>query len=178
MRILVFLQGTTIVHEQAAGKPRAAIIEQVRSDHPSVRDYSAYLPIGNAAEKLRHWETQGATISYLSALTESKKGRQDEQVLGAIGLRADATVLSRHRFPTGTIYHRSPGESYAQTIARMQPLPDVMIEDDCESIGGQSEIAYHMLPGHLPARIRSIVVPEFGGIDHLPNDLDVLRSTS
>jgi hypothetical protein len=55
-------------------------------------------------------------------------------------------------------------------------LPDVLIEDDCESIGGESEMTYPQLTPALKQRIRSIVVPEFGGIDHLPDELTALIS--
>jgi hypothetical protein len=55
-------------------------------------------------------------------------------------------------------------------------MPDVLIEDDCESIGGAAETTDCQIRPDLRARIRSIIVPEFGGIDHLPDSLDELQA--
>ncbi|MFL5661861.1 MAG: hypothetical protein ACJ8BW_10990 [Ktedonobacteraceae bacterium] len=51
-----------------------------------------------------------------------------------------------------------------------------MIEDDCKSIGGEPEMTFPQLQPELQASITSIVVKEFGGIDHLPDDLAVLKA--
>ena len=51
--------------------------------------------------------------------------------------------------------------------------PDVLIEDDCEGIG-PGQITYPQIPSAARARIKSIIVPEFGGIDHLPDDPQAL----
>ena len=48
--------------------------------------------------------------------------------------------------------------------------PDVFIEDDSESIGGEVEMASPHLSATARVHIACIVVPEFGGIDHLPDD--------
>jgi len=58
-------------------------------------------------------------------------------------------------------------------VAARHP-PDVLIEDDCESIGGGAEITYPQIRPDVQARITSIIVPEFGGIDHLPDSLSEL----
>ena len=53
-------------------------------------------------------------------------------------------------------------------------MPDLLIEDDCRSIGGEAEMTYpHIDPGKK-IFIQSIVVREFSGIDHLPDNLDEL----
>jgi hypothetical protein len=82
-------------------------------------------------------------------------------------------VLRAHGFPAGPVVARAAGESYGDVVGRV--LPDVLIEDDCESIGA-GEIAFTQVRPELRARIRSIVVPEFGGIDHLPDSLEELAS--
>ena len=57
-------------------------------------------------------------------------------------------------------------------------MPDLLIEDDCKSIGGEAEMIYpHIDPGKKKF-IHSIVVREFSGIDHLPDDLDELIKMS
>ncbi len=173
MKILVFLQGTLIMHRNAAGQSRKGILRQVIEQEESVRDFENYTPIGHSAQKLQRWVSQGAEICYLSALTENKKGRGDEQV-GKEGLKADELVLKKHGFPSGPIYHRQEQEGYKEVVARVLPLPDVLIEDDCESIGGGKEMTYPSLNLELKQRIKSVVVKEFEGIDRLPDDLSVL----
>ncbi|MHA2345595.1 MAG: hypothetical protein ACXACP_02635, partial [Candidatus Hodarchaeales archaeon] len=54
--------------------------------------------------------------------------------------------------------------------------PDVLIEDDCESIGGKNEMVYTSLELDLQKNIVLIGVKEFGGIDHLPDSLSDLIS--
>lgn len=171
MKILVFLQGTLIMHKSAVGKTRTEIIEQVKAQGESVRDFGSYVPIGNAIEKLNKWEKQGAEISYLSALTENKKARGDE-IVGKDGLKVDQEILNKYGFPKGGIYHRQNGESYAQIAEKI--TPDILIEDDCESIGGAKEMTITFIKLGVKRRIKSIAVKEFGGIDHLPDNLNEL----
>lgn len=173
MVILVFLHGTVIKHQTAEGKSRQQIIEQVKLHDPSVRDYWNYIPIGKAAKKLRTWVSQGTTVAYLSSLTEDKHVRGDE-VVGREGLKADQEVLERYGFPSGPVYHRNPGERYVDLVERMNPKPDVLIEDDCQSIGGEWEMVYPHLSQATKQRIHSIHVKEFEGIDHLPDSIDQL----
>ena len=52
--------------------------------------------------------------------------------------------------------------------------PDILIEDNCESIAGEVEMTYPQLRPELRSRIKTIVVEEFGGIDHLPDKLATL----
>jgi hypothetical protein len=52
-------------------------------------------------------------------------------------------------------------------------VPDVLVEDDCESIGS-GQITYPQIRPDARARIKSVIVPEFGGIDHLPDDPQAL----
>lgn len=177
MRIMVFLHGTLITHKNSAGKSRQEIIKQVDEQEESVRDFKNYIPIGNAPKKLQTWVSQLAKICYLSALTENKKARGDETV-GKEGLKADEIVLDRYNFPKGEIYHRNSGEGYKDVVARVSPPPDILIEDDCESIGGVPEMTYPSLISELKTKIKPIVVKEFEGIDNLPDNLETLRDYS
>jgi len=172
MKILIFLQGTLIMHKSAVGKTREEIIEQVKAQGESVRDFSSYVPIGNAVVKLKRWVEQGAEIVYLSALTEDKKARGDE-IIGKEGLKFDQEILDRYGFPKGEIYHRQKGESYADIAEKI--VPDILIEDDCESIGGEKEMTITFIKLEIKRRIKSIAIKEFGGIDHLSDDLENLR---
>jgi len=118
------------------------------------------VPIDGAVAKLRRWWEQCAEIDYLSS------HRNPEDVA------KDASVLRRYGFPPGGLLARGPGESYGDVAGRA--MPDVLVEDDCESIGGGAEITHPQIRPELRGRIKSIVVPEFGGIDHLPDSVRAL----
>ena len=162
MRVLVFLHGTAIMHPGAVGRTREERVAQVRARaDPALHDYAAYVPVDAAVAKLQRWRQQGARIDYLSS------HRNPDDVAN------DAIVLRKHGFPPGRVLAREPGESYGDVAGRA--LPDILIEDDCESLDGDDEITHPQIRPDLRARITSIVVPEFGGIDHLPDSLDALR---
>src|SRR5262245_16096173 len=131
MRVGVFLHGTTLMHRSALGQPREERVRQVQQGEPSVRDYASYVPVGNAVHKLRTWNEQGAEIVYLSS------HRRPEHV------EQDRAVLETYHFPGGQVIFRGAGQTY-QDIAE-SIIPDILIEDDCESIGGQ----HHMIFPHL-----------------------------
>ena len=149
------------MHKTGLGRSRPERVQQVIAGDESVHQYASYVPIGEAASKLRGWKQQGAEIVYLS----SQKAR-------AI-LKSDREMLARHSFPEGELEFRQALESYPGVVQRV--LPDILIEDDCESIGGRKEMTYPNLPPDLKTRINSIVVPEFGGIDDLPDDISALK---
>ncbi len=52
-------------------------------------------------------------------------------------------------------------------------MPDILIEDNCESIGGVKEMVYTNIKNKLKDKIKHIVVKEFEGIDHLPDKLKI-----
>jgi hypothetical protein len=159
---MVFLHGTAIMHRNAAGRPRAERVTQVRQREESVHDFAGYVPVEDAVRKLQTWVAQGALIIYLSSHRS------------AADVEKDSTVLRAHHFPAGAVLFRQDGESY-QDVAE-HALPDILIEDDCESIGGEREMTYPYIRPDLRTRIKSIVVKEFGGIDHLPDELTALAN--
>lgn len=55
-------------------------------------------------------------------------------------------------------------------------MPDVLIEDDCESIGGEPQMTYPHVKKNKKKLIKSIVVKEFSGIDNLPDSLEALKN--
>jgi hypothetical protein len=156
MDILVFTHGTIVMHGEALGVERAERVRQVQRRIPSVGDIAHYVPVERAREKLWRWQAQGAQIVYLGPSRKPENMAKNE-------------LLLRHlEFPPGPQHHRGPGVTYAEVVERL--TPDVYIEDDCESIGGEVEMATPHLSASARARIACIVVPEFGGIDHLPDD--------
>ena len=62
MKILIFLHGTLIMHKSAEDKTREGRVKQVENGDLSVHDYASYVPVGNAVEKLKSWQSQGAEI--------------------------------------------------------------------------------------------------------------------
>lgn len=164
MKILVFTHGTIVMHGEGVGVSREERVRQSRERVTSVFDLSQYAPIGQAVTKLWGWQKQGAEIAYLGPSRKPDSMEKNEEILRHLG------------FPPGTLYYRGPGESYAQVVERVGP--DVLIEDDCESIGGAEEMASPHLSPEARARITAIVVPEFGGIDHLTDDPALLDGRS
>ena len=162
------------MHKNAQGKSREEIVQQVKDKELSIRDFADYVSIGNAPQKLNKWKSQGAEICYLTSLSENKKVRGDE-IIGREGLKADSVVLEKYNFPKGIIYHREANEDYKDVVARILSLPNIIIEDDCESIGGKEKTTFTNLEDKLKNQIKSITVKEFGGIDYLPDDILELK---
>jgi hypothetical protein len=160
MKILVFTEGTILVHRNAYGHSREEIVEQVRIKDPSIREYSSYVPVGNCVKKLQTWKNQEVTIIYLT----SRRTHEEVEVI--------KNVIKRYDFPDGELLFRQSREEYKDIAERM--LPDILIEDDCESIGGEKERVYPHIKQELRTKIKSVVVKEFGGIDHLPDNISDL----
>ncbi|MFX1532351.1 MAG: hypothetical protein ACFFBC_14635 [Promethearchaeota archaeon] len=161
MRILVFLHGTCIMHKNALGLPRDQIIKQIIEDtDESISDFASYIPIGDVVTKLTSWHNQGAEILYLSSHLNLENVKKDE------------IVLKKYKFPKGTIFYRRKKNDWNLPIEIAKP--DIIIEDDCESIGGKYQMTYPNLKPELQSKIISIVIKEFAGIDHLPNYISKL----
>jgi len=64
---------------------------------------------------------------------------------------------------------RKDGKTYKYITEKI--LPDVLIEDDCESIGGEKEMTITNVSPSIKKEIKLIVVKEFSGIDGLPDNL-------
>lgn len=162
MKILVFLHGTAIMHKGAVGLTRDERVKQVIDGDESLYDFASYVPVADTAIKLQAWQQQGTEIVYLS----SHKRVED--------VETDKSVLRSHDFPDGQVFFRHNGEQYNDVAERV--LPDILIEDDCESVGGEKEMTYPHIKPELKAMIKSIVVKEFGGLEHLPFDIFELIS--
>jgi hypothetical protein len=162
MKVLIFTEGTILMHRNGLGLPRERIVEQVKNRKGPLtkRYFASSVPIGNCVRKIEAWKKQGATLLYL---TSRRTMEEVETIRG---------ILSKYDFPEGELLFRKIGEQYKDVAERA--LPDLIIEDDCESIGGEEEMTYPHIKPELKGRIKSIVVKEFGGIDHLPDDLSTL----
>lgn len=182
MIILVFTEGTVLVFSSGAGLPREEILKLSKdagvqregrnlafeNNTPlpgvpkgSVYDFTSYIPVGRAVEKVKNWKEQGATIYYLT----SRRIKEEINIV--------KNVLTKYHFPDSrnTIF-RQKGEDYKDVAERL--MPDILIEDDCESIGGEVEMTYPHINPQKKKSIKSVVVKEFSGIDRLPDKLEKL----
>ncbi len=149
------------MHPAGEGLSRDEVVEQSKNNVEGLYDFANYIPLGNAAGKIKKWKSQGAAIYYLT----SRRSRKE--------VTAIRNVLNHFNFPEGELLYRQEEQAYADVTEKL--LPDVLIEDDCQSIGGEKEMIYPLIESSLKDKIVSISVREFAGIDHLPNDLIKLK---
>lgn len=180
MKILVFTEGTVIMPASFKDLPREQRVEQSnqagvqreesnlsynaeteKAASGSVYDFSTYTPTGNAVGKLTSWKNQGAEILYLTS-----RRVKDE-------IEDTKKILEKYGFPDyQSVYYRNQGEEYKDVAERL--IPDILIEDDCESIGGEKEMTSPHIREDIKKKIKSVVVKEFSGIDDLQDDINKL----
>ena len=144
MKILVFTEGTILKHSADDKK----------------EDFKSYVLIKDAVKKVNNWVENGAEVEYLTSRKKFLEIKQITDVLKDSGLPG-----------INKVHARQGDEEYKEVVERIKP--NILIEDDCASIGGENELASLKLDSEL--KIKVIVVPEFGGIDELPDDLDDLK---
>lgn len=159
--ILIFTEGTILMHKSGLGRSREERVRQVVENEPSTHDFRSYVPIGNAVKKIRNWQNQGYEIQYITSRTDSTEINDIKR------------VLTKNGFPEGALLFRGENEDYRDVIERI--TSDILVEDDCESIGGAPEMIISRVSPEVRRNITSITVEEFGGIDHLPDDLSRKR---
>ena len=156
MRILVFLGGTTLIDRNLVAPTREEMVKR-SIDRDSYGGLSGeVIPIASAVSKLMRWKEHGAELVYFSATRKFENLEKTKRVLKKFG------------FPEGKLLFRGPTRNYAEVAEEIEP--DVIIEDDCESIGGEKEMIFPNISPQSKSRIVSVVVKEFAGIDHLPDD--------
>ena len=148
------------MHRGGIGHTREEICNQVREGEKTVYDWASYVHIGEAVTKLETWTSQGAEIMYLTSRTSP------DEVCSIEG------VLKSHHSPVGKLLFCQEGQQYREIVEDI--VPDILVEDDCESIGGVSEMTITHVGPEISEKIKSIPVKEFGGIDHLPDEIDAL----
>lgn len=164
MKIMVFTEGTLTMPLCGKEVSRDERVEQVKKALPEVGDFSTYIPVGDAVNKLNEWYRRSAEICYLTSRTEPKE------------IQMVQSTLNKFDFPKGHLYYRENKETYSNVAERV--TPDILIEDDCESIGGEVEMTYPHISPEKKKLIKSIVIKEFMGIDNLPNNLVNLVAAS
>jgi len=157
MKLLIFTEGTILMHKSGKNCTRKQRVKQVKEREKSVFDYNSYIPIGKAENILNRWQKQGIKIIYLTSRTKPVEIKQIKR------------ILAKYKFPKGKLAFRKKGQKY-KDVAEKQ-LPDILIEDDCESIGGKKQMTYTYINPQIKKKIKLISVKEFRGIDHLSNVL-------
>ncbi len=137
-KIMIFVEGTIL-------KPK-------HNNFFSRINMNGYVPIGNAIDTLKNWQEQGYEIIYLTSQTgrRAMKMAQHLDELGFVG----SMVGYRQRY-----------QDYTTLIK--EELPDILIEDDCKSIGGEDYMCSSKLSEDLKSKIKIIKVKEFEGIDNV-----------
>ncbi len=126
----------------------------------SLYNHNDYIPIGNAVKIIKSWQQQGANIIYCT----SRKNKQADNI---------AAILKRYDFTGSFLVLREHKESYKDIVEML--APDILIEDDCKSIGGEWQMCIAKVSQDIKEKILSIVVPEFKGIDNLPTHIERLK---
>lgn len=111
-----------------------------------------YKPIGHAVEIVNALYDKGYNI-YLCSYVRQRRYPFIQSVVDFYGMKY-TEVLCRGR-----------NEQYRDIVERIRP--DILIEDDCRSIGGQAQWCITHVSDELKAQIQSIIVPEFKGIDEI-----------
>ncbi|MDD4590048.1 MAG: hypothetical protein PHG06_06390 [Parabacteroides sp.] len=122
-------------------------------------NHKSYIPIGNSVALITAWNQQGAEILYCT----SRKGKQAEEI---------AQILKRYGFPGSRLYFREPKQNYKDIVEKVKP--DILIEDDCRSVGGGWQMCITHVAPEIKKAIKSVVVKEFKGIDHLARSVQDL----
>ena len=164
--ILVFTEGTVLMHSSLKGLTRKQRVEKSKKrKRPLPNDYFKHeIPNGNAVKKLKSWKNKGAEIYYLTSTTSEKE------------IDYIKSVLKRYNFPdNNNLLFRRKKEEYKDVAERL--MPDILIEDDCESIGGKQEMTYINIKPELKKKIKLIKVKEFAGIDYLSDRLEILLNS-
>jgi len=127
----------------------------------SLYKHNAYVPIGNSVKIIEMWEKQGANIIYCT----SRRRMQADNI---------AVLLKRFGFSGAFLTVRDFGEKYKDIVEILKP--NILIEDDCKSIGGAWQMCITKVKPEIKKNIVSIIVPEFKGIDNLPINIEQLKA--
>lgn len=109
-----------------------------------------YKPIGNAVNAVNSLYDKGHSI-YLCSYVRRSRYKFIRSIIDFYGMKYTAILC------------RKNGEQYGEIVERLKP--DILIEDDCASIGGLKKCCITGVKEDIKAKIKSVIVPEFGGID-------------
>lgn len=109
-----------------------------------------YEPIGNAVKTVNSMYEKGHEI-YLCSYVRKARYNFIKEIVDFYGMNYTGILC------------RKKGETYSEIVERLKP--DILIEDDCRSIGGLKECCITHVKEEIKQNIQSIIVPEFSGID-------------
>ena len=109
-------------------------------------------------------------IEKLSLAITVKVG-EEGKLFGSVTNADIMRVLKDNGFPGQIVHARKGEEKYHEVVEQVKP--DVYIEDDYASSHGRAELGSQGLNPELGIHV--IIVPEFGGLDFLPDDLELLK---
>lgn len=111
-----------------------------------------YKPIGQAVEIVNDLYNKGYNI-YLCSYVRKRRYAFIKSVIDFYGMKYTEILC------------RGNNEQYSDIVECVKP--DILIEDDCKSIGGQPKQCITGVDEKLKSKIQSIIVPEFKGIDEI-----------
>ncbi len=126
----------------------------------SLYNHNSYIPIGDSVNIVKAWQEQGANIIYCTSRT-NKHAHDIAAILKSFGFTGAFLAMREHK------------EKYKDIVEALKP--DILIEDDCKSIGGAWQMCITKVKPEIKKNIISIVVREFQGIDHLPVNTEQLK---
>lgn len=121
-----------------------------------------YKPIGNAVKTVNSLYEKGHEI-YLCSYVRKKRYDFIRSIVDFYGMRYTAILC------------RGKGETYSDIVERLRP--DILIEDDCKSIGGPQKCCITHVKEEIKRDIQSIIVSEFAGIDSIIIDRELSEVT-
>ena len=127
----------------------------------SLYNHRTYIPIGNAVSIIEAWHQQDVEILYFT----SRRGKQAKEI---------AQLLKEYGFAGSKLYFREKKQAYKDIVESVKP--NILIEDDCRSIGGSWQMCISHIKPSMMEFIHSIVVKEFRGIDQLPPSIQDLMA--
>ena len=117
-------------------------------------NHAKYIPIKNSVKLIKSWQQQGAEITYLTSRRKEKHVHEIKD------------LLLKNHFPGQYLFYREEGQKYKDIVELV--IPDILIEDDCRSIGGKWQMTITYVKPEVKDKVKSIIVKEFEGIDNLP----------
>jgi hypothetical protein len=115
-----------------------------------------YVPLGNSVKIVNDLFDQGNEIYLCSYVRKDR-------------YRFIKSVMDHYKVKYTQILCRDKGEQYSDLVERV--IPDILIEDDCASIGGEKEWCITNVREDIKKNIKSFIVEEFKGIDHIEKEI-------
>jgi len=116
-----------------------------------------YEPIGRSIEIMNDLYNRGDEI-YLCSYVRKKR------------YNFIKSVMDYHKVNYTEILCRDKGEQYSDLVEHI--CPDILIEDDCASIGGEKEWCITNVRDEIKKKIKSVIVKEFSGIDNIEKEIE------